>query len=401
MKSTRITILLLISAAILAGCQKESSSASQPDKGQTETEQSENGQSENGQSENGQSGNGQSENGQSENGQSENGQTPLGRPTDFEMGSRAVASWCVPEGTYLKVLDLEVLRDNPEQIDQDLLKRLLTIHTSSVDGRIQYDFTEGDKRQTIIEGLVYDFQEGQISLKVKYKGVTSKNVSRLQFQAGKYYSLRFPIDQDYVSSHYMSGIHQHVGQFVGSILRIDDERYMPGAITSKGKDDIRNSMTFTFKVHDTIRNEEIIEITKDLNGFLTVQQLASAMRIIPTHEVLEAARAAIKAAESYPGKNLLQVLRLKFGSQRWMEMMHYELDGIALEYTDSPLTGSTHTGSTLIGSGDRLDVYLENLRWYLKAAKLENGVLTLEILLEGANGIVLKDISYLVEMIIS
>ena len=79
--------------------------------------------------------------------------------------------------------------------------------------------------------------------------------------------------------------------------------------------------------------------------------------------------------------------------------------------TSSVLIGSTHTGSTLtratrtssvlIGSGDRLDVYLENLRWHLKTAKLENDVLTLEILLEGANGIVLKDISYLVEMIIS
>ena len=313
---------------------------------------------------------------------------PSERPTDFEIGSRAVASWKVPESTYLKVLDMELLRDNPKQIDQELFKGLLKFQSSSVDGSKRYDFTEEDVKETAVEELDYNFQEGILSFKITYKGVTSKTVSMLEFSPQKYYSMRFPINQKYISQHYMRGIHEYIGQFVGSVLTIENERYLPGEIVSKGKDDHRNSMTFTFKVHDTIRNEEIIEITKDLNGFQTVKDLASAMKIIPTHELLEAARAAVGSVDKYPGKNLLQVLRLKFGSQRWMEKMQYVLDDTTLEFT----------GTVLSGSGNHLDVYLEDLRWYLKDANLQSNTLSLDILLEGVNGIVLSNVSYRLEL---
>lgn len=310
------------------------------------------------------------------------------RPTDFEIGSRAVASWKTPESTYLKALDMELLRDNPNKIDQELFKGLLKLQSSSVDGSKRYDFTEEDIKETSVEELDYNFQEGILSFKITYKGISSKTVSTLEFSPQKYYSMRFTINQEYISHHYMRGVHEYIGQFVGNVLTIEDNRYLPGEITSKGKDDHRNSMTFTFKVHDTIRNEEIVEITKDLNGFQTIKELASTIKIIPTHEVLEAARAAVGSVDKYPGKNLLQVLRLKFGSQKWMEKMQYQLDETALEFT----------GTVLSGSGNRLDVYLEDLRWYLKDANLQNNILSLDILLEGVNGIVLSDLSYRLEL---
>ncbi len=186
----------------------------------------------------------------------------------------------------------------------------------------------------------------------------------------------------------MRGIYEYIGAFTGNVLKIEDERYMPGEIISKGKDDHRNAMTFTFKVYDRIRNEEVIEITKDLSGFRTLADLASSMKIIPTHELLEAVKSAVTSAGKYPEKSLLQVLRPKFSSQKWMEMMQYELDGKTL----------AHTGTALTGSGNRLDVYLERLRWHLKSADLTGDTLTMVILLESSNDVVLRDISYRIEL---
>ncbi len=353
----KMTFLLLICAALSAGCRKDA--PAHPDNNQN-----------------------------TETGTPGPEVKPSERPTDFEIGSRAIASWKVPETTYLKALDLEVLREHPEKIDQEQLKDLLQFKSSSVDGSIRYDFTAEDMKDVRLEDLSYDFWKGILSFNISYRNIGSKAPSKLDFPAADYYSLRLPVNKEYVSSHYMRGIYEYIGAFTGNVLKIEDERYMPGEIISKGKDDHRNAMTFTFKVYDRIRNEEVIEITKDLSGFRTLADLASSMKIIPTHELLEAVKSAVTSAGKYPEKSLLQVLRPKFSSQKWMEMMQYELDGKTL----------AHTGTAITGSGNRLDVYLERLRWYLKSADLTGDTLTMVILLESSNDVVLTDISYRIEL---
>ena len=301
--------------------------------------------------------------------------------SDFEKGTRATVKWKVEKEMYFDRLNYEDWVDTPEKLTMDHLKDLVQFHASSADGKIQYDFIEKDLPHVQLKEVTFDESAGEISFNIYFKEIKSKSKATLPYSLRDYFLHRFKVDQAYVSQHGMRGIYEFIGGFTGQVMQGTDGRFVPGEVRSKGKDDHRNSMTFTFMVFDKKKNREILEITRDLHGFRPVDEIVSELKIYPTHALLQSARDAVSSLGKKSEQDVFQMIKRKFLSQKWMLKTEYEYRSILLELTEK----------AIYGQGDCLDVYLEDPRWLLKSAELKDKDLYLTVQLEAVNSLVLKE----------
>lgn len=65
-----------------------------------------------------------------------------------------------------------------------------------------------------------------------------------------FYDRKIKINEDFVASHYMRGIYEELGGFIGNLLNYDDEKYNLELAGSKNKDESNNSLGFSIRVTD-------------------------------------------------------------------------------------------------------------------------------------------------------
>ena len=206
----------------------------------------------------------------------------------------------------------------------------------------------------------------------------------------KYYASQFKVNKQKVQSRFMQGVYENAGAFLGEILDFDEKLYKPGKVVSKGVDMRRNTFSVTFTVYDVQKNTEYVEITKDFNGFKSVEQLVKDITISPRYELLEIIREALKRKDT--SKDLTKRLEGNFKNKKWMHQMDFMYKGTLLELQE--ILQPYGKDQIIRGSGDYLDVFLLNPQWKLTAASLNNNDFHFSVRLEMVNLNIMQNTTY-------
>lgn len=311
------------------------------------------------------------------------------RPSDLDLAMNAVMSWSVEPEVYLNKVNVEILEQQSLTIEQ--LKGLVKID-AVIDHLGVYHFTEEDILNIRLANVKWDYMQQKIEFKLAYKGITGRIQQSLPFNLASYYAMRFKVNSTFVETHYLQGVYQYAGSFLGNLLEFDTEKYLP-ELYSKGIDVRNNTMTVTFSVYDRLANLDLgIQVTKELRGFKTQDELLKAVMIGATAEVHEQ---AVELMARYDfKKDLKDYLKNKILNKKWMQQMDYSIGNQPLYYSVERSDIYSRPVEIIKGQGSRLDVYLESPVWRLDAAELDGRHLKLRVGLYSINHIDLTDISY-------
>nr|WP_314497502.1 hypothetical protein [uncultured Prevotella sp.] len=211
------------------------------------------------------------------------------KPTDYEMVSRAVASWKA-DVNYLKYFDFDTLyrlKDN-SKFTAAYLQQFVDLSSSSVEGNKHYTFTPEDWANTIVSDVRYigGSHSGRIAFTITYKGrkgntgngVTNGSPS-VEFNKNLYYRTKVSVNTEEVSKLYMRGVYEHADVFHTSLLKFDSEKFVP-YLKSKRRDDGTNAVTLSIQFvakdgHDT----ELANFDMELAGFKPLSALDNDLTI--------------------------------------------------------------------------------------------------------------------------
>lgn len=313
------------------------------------------------------------------------------RPSDLELAMNAVVSWSVEPEIYLSKIDIEKLEKQPQSVKIEKLKGLVKIEAMT-ESKGVYHFTEEDLTQVKLVNVNWNREQEKITFRLSYKNITGRLVQSLSFDLDAYFATQFNVNTSFLESHYLQGIYQHAGSFLENLFVYDVEKFFP-ELYSKGIDVRHNTMTVTVKIYHKQNNQDLdIQITKELRGFKTQDELLKAIKIDATDEIQEE---AMKIMAKYDlEKDLTEYLKHKIINKKWMQKMSYNIDNQQLYYSEERSNTYSHPIEIIKGQGSRLDVYLESPRWKLKAAELNGHNLNLRMNLYNVNHIDLTGISY-------
>ena len=207
------------------------------------------------------------------------------KPNDYEMVSRAVASWKA-DVNYLKDFDFDTLyrlKDN-SKFTAAYLQQFVDLSSSSVEGNKHYTFTPEDWANTTISDVRYigGSHSGRIAFTITYKGrkgSTGNSSPNVPFDKNKYYATLVTTNSERASKLYMCGVYEHADVFYTSLLKFDSDKFVP-YLKGKYKDNGANSLRFSINLvakdgHDT----ELANFDVELTGFKPLSALDNDLTI--------------------------------------------------------------------------------------------------------------------------
>ncbi len=307
------------------------------------------------------------------------------RPSDLDLALNARVTWNVEPKVYLDKINVEDLEHNPESFDVEKLKGLVKIEAITFDKGI-FQFTDEDFPNIKLVNVKWNRAQQKIEFKLAYKKITGRLLQSLPFNLNDYYALRFKVNSSFIETHYLHGVYQYAGSFLGALLSFDTEKYQP-EFYSKGINERHNTMSITFSVYDKLTNRDLgIKVSKELRGFKTQDELLKALRIGATEAVHSQ---AVEVMERYQKtkhmSTLKDYLKNKILTKKWMQQMEYIIDNHPLFYTEFQSDKYSRPIEVIKGDGANLDIYLENPIWGLETAELERKNLKLKVRLKHVN----------------
>ena len=213
------------------------------------------------------------------------------KPTDYEMVSRAVASWKA-DVNYLKYFDFDTLyrlKDN-SKFTAAYLQQFVDLSSSSVEGNNHYTFTPEDWANTTISDVRYigGSYSGRIAFTITYKGRkgnTGNSSPNVPFDKNKYYATLVTANSEQASKLYMRGAYENADVFYTSLLKFDSDKFVP-YLKGKHKDDGANSLRLSINLvakdgHDT----ELANFEVEITGFKPLSALNNELLIANSAEV--------------------------------------------------------------------------------------------------------------------
>lgn len=213
------------------------------------------------------------------------------KPTDYEMVSRAVASWKA-DVNYLKYFDFDTLyrlKDN-SKFTAAYLQQFVDLSSSSVEGNKHYTFTPEDWANTMISDVRYigGSYSGRIAFTITYKGRkgnTGNSSPNVPFDKNKYYATLVTANSEQASKLYMRGAYENADVFYTSLLKFDSDKLVP-YLKGKHKDDGANSLRLSINLvakdgHDT----ELANFEVEVTGFKPLSALNNELLIANSAEV--------------------------------------------------------------------------------------------------------------------
>lgn len=300
--------------------------------------------------------------GDEENG--DNANSVVGKPDDFHMGNRSYASW-KEDVDYIGGFDIETLlsgADN-QKYDAAYFSQFIKIFSSSPNGNNFYTFQAEDFKDVEIKDLKFDIGRNVITFKTSYKGVKSEITSSLKFDLANFYDRKIKINEDFVASHYMRGIYEELGGFIGNLLNYDDEKYNLELAGSKNKDESNNSLGFSIRVTDK-KDKYITTVYKNISGFKPLSSLQEELSIAPTYELRE----KIKEKIDRNKRNISLLELLKPSVNEWMKSADFYFNNTDLEWR-----GDHYSARGF------LDLYIGSPRFELILATKEDNWLILKV----------------------
>ena len=207
------------------------------------------------------------------------------KPNDYEMVSRAVASWKA-DVNYLKDFDFDTLyrlKDN-SKFTAAYLQQFVDLSSSSVEGNKHYTFTPEDWANTTISDVRYigGSYSGRIAFTITYKGRkgnTGNSSPNVPFDKNKYYATLVTANSERASKLYMRGVYEHADVFYTSLLKFDSDKFVP-YLKGKYKDNGANSLRLSINLvakdgHDT----ELANFDVELVGFKPLSALDNDLTI--------------------------------------------------------------------------------------------------------------------------
>ena len=207
------------------------------------------------------------------------------KPNDYEMVSRAVASWKA-DVNYLKDFDFDTLyrlKDN-SKFTAAYLQQFVDLSSSSVEGNKYYTFTPEDWANTTISDVRYigGSHSGRIAFTITYKGRkgnTGNGSPNVPFDKNKYYATLVTANSEQASKLYMRGVYEHADVFYTSLLKFDSDKFVP-YLKGKYKDNGANSLRLSINLvakdgHDT----ELANFDVELAGFKPLSALDNDLTI--------------------------------------------------------------------------------------------------------------------------
>ena len=209
------------------------------------------------------------------------------KPNDYEMVSRAVASWKA-DVNYLKDFDFDTLyrlKDN-RKFTAAYLQKFINLSSSSVGGSKHYTFTPADWANTTVSDVRYvgGSTSGQIAFTITYKGRKNSSVG-VEMNKNEYYRNQISVNTEEVSKLYMRGVYEHTDLLHTSLLNYDRDKFVTYP-TGKQKNDGSNSMTLSIQLvakdgHDT----ELANFNVELTGFKPLSALDKELLIANSTDV--------------------------------------------------------------------------------------------------------------------
>lgn len=213
------------------------------------------------------------------------------KPTDYEMVSRAVASWKA-DVNYLKYFDFDTLyrlKDN-SKFTAAYLQQFVDLSSSSVDGNNHYTFTPEDWANTMISDVRYigGSYSGRIAFTITYKGRkgnTGNSSPNVPFDKNKYYATLVTANSEQASKLFMRGAYENADVFYTSLLKFDSDKFVP-YLKGKHKDNGANSLRLSINLvakdgHDT----ELADFEVEVTGFKPLSALNNELHIANSAEV--------------------------------------------------------------------------------------------------------------------
>lgn len=209
------------------------------------------------------------------------------KPNDYEMVSRAVASWR-KDVNYLKDFDFDTLyrlKDN-SKFTAAYLQKFIDLSSSSVEGNKHYTFTPADWANTTVSDVRYvdSSTSGQVAFTITYKGRKNSSVG-VEMNKNAYYRNQISVNTEEVSKLYMRGVYEHTDLLHTSLLNYDRDKFVTYP-TGKQKNDGSNSMTLSIQLvakdgHDT----ELANFNVELTGFKPLSALDKELLIANSTDV--------------------------------------------------------------------------------------------------------------------
>ncbi len=209
------------------------------------------------------------------------------KPNDYEMVSRAVATWKT-DVNYLKDFDFDTLyrlKDN-RKFTAAYLQKFINLSSSSVGGSKHYTFTPADWANTMVSDVRYvgGSTSGQIAFTITYKGRKNSLVG-VEMNKNEYYRNQISVNTEEVSKLYMRGVYEHTDLLHTSLLNYDRDKFVTYP-TGKQKNDGSNSMTLSIQLvakdgHDT----ELANFNVELTGFKPLSALDKELLIANSTDV--------------------------------------------------------------------------------------------------------------------
>lgn len=209
------------------------------------------------------------------------------KPNDYEMVSRAVASWR-KDVNYLKDFDFDTLyrlKDN-RKFTAAYLQKFINLSSSSVGGSKHYTFTLADWANTTVSDVRYvgGSTSGQVAFTITYKGRKNSSVG-VEMNKNEYYRNQISVNTEEVSKLYMRGVYEHTDLLHTSLLNYDRDKFVTYP-TGKQKNEGSNSMTLSIQLaakdgHDT----ELANFNVELTGFKPLSALDKELLIANSTDV--------------------------------------------------------------------------------------------------------------------
>ena len=318
------------------------------------------------------------------------------KPTDYEMVSRAVASWKA-DVNYLKYFDFDTLyrlKDN-SKFTAAYLQQFVDLSSSSVEGNKHYTFTPEDWANTTISDVRYigGSYSGRIAFTITYKGRkgnTGNSSPNVPFDKNKYYATLVTANSEQASKLYMRGAYENADVFYTSLLKFDSDKFVP-YLKGKHKDDGANSLRLSINLvakdgHDT----ELANFDVELAGFKPLSALDNDLTIGTSTELREffAKRYKTKADGDYSAAVSRLNTKLWFNKvemyvTRDNEQIELKANEVQSEYGGGNVTAWVPTSNL----AKYFDIYLLEPRIEVTSAKKTGNYLDITYKLVYVNGV--------------
>ena len=296
------------------------------------------------------------------------------KPNDYEMVSRAVASWR-KDVNYLKDFDFDTLyrlKDN-SKFTAAYLQKFIDFSSSSVEGNKHYTFTPADWANTTVSDVRYvgGSNLGRVVFTIIYKGRKSSLVG-VEINKNEYYRNQISVNTEEVSKLYMRGVYEHADVFHTSLFKFDSEKFVP-YLKSKRRDDGTNAITLSIQLvakdgHDT----ELANFDVELTGFKPLSALDNDLTIGSSIELRDffAKRYKTKADSDYSAAISRLNTKLWFNKvemyiTRDDERIYLKANEVQSEYGGGNVTAWTPTSNL----AKYFDIYLLEPRIEVTSAK--------------------------------